>query len=142
MKNYGAELRYRRDRAGLTLRDLAQLIETSPTYVTDFENAKKSNPPDPIAMQRIATVLDWPVIDQIAAWGYQINTTPQNAPPERNPFPVGDRRHELFDKIDWSDDRLLLLIDDLLAFLRRSRDAGTGPQRLGPQEESSDVAAT
>lgn len=122
MKHYGDELRYRRGRASLTIRELAQRIDTSPTYVTDFENAKKSNPPDPPTMHRIAEALNWPVPDQLSAWGYATRPHPAGSP--GNPFPPGDRRRDVFDAIDWENDQLLVLIDDLLAYLGRNRDAG------------------
>ena len=139
MKNYGDELRYRRDRAGLTLRELAQLIDTSPTYVTDFENAKKSNPPEPAAMQRIATALDWPVIDQLAAWGYAVGGKPaQSAKDDLNPFPAGDRRRRIFEKIEWGNPLLLALINDLLDFTNRDRTSETSSL----EQSTDDFAAS
>ena len=138
MKHYGDELRYRRGRASLTIRDLAQLIDTSPTYVTDFENAKKSNPPDPPTMQRIAAALNWPVSDQLSAWGYADRGQPTGSP--GNPFPSGDRRRDLFDAIDWDNEHLLVLLDELLTFLHRSRDAGAVPAHR--QEKTGNGSTT
>lgn len=78
---YGEELRRRRDRRELTVRDLGRLIDRSPTFVTDFEINKKSNPPEPEMMSRLESVLGWAVADQLSAWGYQI-TPPTASEPD------------------------------------------------------------
>lgn len=122
MKRYGQELKQRRELADLTTRQLGDLLGKSGTYVTDLENAKKSNVPDPDAMLLIEQVLHWPVPDQLTAWGY-ISSMELAIPASgiTNPFPRGDRRHQLFDKIDWENDYMLAIIDDLLNFTRRIR---------------------
>jgi transcriptional regulator with XRE-family HTH domain len=76
MKRYAEELKARRDAARMTVRQLGTAIGKSNTYVVDFENQRKSNPPEPEPMRRIGEVLGWPIADQLAAWGYALDGVP------------------------------------------------------------------
>lgn len=89
MKTYATELKRRREAAGMTVRVLGDRIDRSATFVTDFELARKSNPPEPQVMTAFANVLGWPVSDQLRAWGYAIEGPPQALV---NPFHRDDIR--------------------------------------------------
>ena len=89
MKTYARELKQRREAAGLTTRRLGDRIDRSSSFVTDFELARKSNPPEPEMMRRLADALNWPVADQLRAWGYPVETGPVTL---ENPFDRNDIR--------------------------------------------------
>jgi transcriptional regulator with XRE-family HTH domain len=76
MKRYAQELKARREAARMTVRQLGEAIGRSNTYVVDFENQKKSNPPEPEPMLRIGEVLGWSVAEQLDAWGYPLDAVP------------------------------------------------------------------
>lgn len=70
MNRYAAELKKRREDSGMTVRVLAERVGRSATFIADFENKKKSNPPEPEMMDRLAGVLNWSSAEQLEAWGY------------------------------------------------------------------------
>lgn len=92
MNSYGRELKRRRDAASMTVRALGDLIERSGTFVTNFELGRASNPPEPEMMRRLAEALDWPVSEQLRAWGYAVDAAPVALV---NPFPPEDIRWKL-----------------------------------------------
>jgi transcriptional regulator with XRE-family HTH domain len=96
MNDYGRELKRRREVAGMTVRALGDLIERSGTFVTNFELGKTSNPPEPAMMARLAEALRWPVSEQLAAWGYAVESAPQALV---NPFEPGDIRHRIVEEM-------------------------------------------
>ena len=95
MRGYAAALKMRREHAKLTVRELSGLIGRSTTFVTDFELRKKSNPPEPDMMRRLAQVLNWSEDEQLRAWGYQLGGDEQRG----NPFPLDDPRWPLVEKV-------------------------------------------
>lgn len=141
MKLYATELKRRREEAGMTTRRLGDRIDRSSTFITDFELAKKSNPPEPLMMKRLAEVLDWPVIDQLQAWGYPVEGPPQTI---ANPFDRDDPRYafvETIKRFDLSDEydayvlvaaaQVLKLIDEdrerFRPMVREAWHSGAGP---------------
>jgi transcriptional regulator with XRE-family HTH domain len=108
---YGAELKKRRDDKRLTTRELGDRIDRSPTFITDFEIGRKSNPPEPEIMLRLDDVLGWPVIDQLSAWGYKVTDDPPVV--RANPFEQFDLRWHVVEAmrgidIDYEENEWLL----------------------------------
>ena len=99
MNGYATALKARREQANLTVRQLSERIERSTTFITDFELRKKSNPPEPEMMERLAAALNWPVVEQLRDWGYAIGDAEQRA----NPFERSDPRWQLVEKLKQVD---------------------------------------
>ncbi len=99
MKDFGIALRQKREAKGLTVRGLGQLIDRSPTYVNDFEIAKKAYPPDPEMVRRLADALDWPVAEQLMALGY----LDRGDSLVGNPFEVTDPRWKIVEALRDND---------------------------------------
>lgn len=70
MKTYGAELRRRIDTKGMTARTLAEKLGKSTSFISDLENGRKANLPDAWVLRAFSRELDWPVVDQLLAFGY------------------------------------------------------------------------
>jgi transcriptional regulator with XRE-family HTH domain len=85
MNGYATVLKARREQHKLTVRQLAERIERSTTFITDFELKKKANPPEPEMMRRLAQALNWSVDEQLREWGYELSAS--EAPQRGNPFP-------------------------------------------------------
>jgi transcriptional regulator with XRE-family HTH domain len=100
MNSYAHELKARREQARLTAKTLAERIERSQTFVTDFELKKKANPPEPEMMRRLAQVLNWSEDEQLRAWGYELGKEQAN---RGNPFPPSDPRWTLIIKLQRID---------------------------------------
>ena len=124
MNTYADDLKQHRERANLTVRELAAAIDRSTTFITDFELRKKSNPPEPAMMERIAQVLRWPVSDQLQAWGYPLDAAENRA----NPFARDDPRYafvetlQRFDLSDEYDAYATVTVAQLLRTLDSERD--------------------
>jgi transcriptional regulator with XRE-family HTH domain len=101
MNNFASDLKTRREQARLTVRALGDLIERSPTYIVDFELRKKSNPPEPEMMRRLAKVLNWSEDEQLRSWGYELSAS--EAANRANPFPPSDPRWQLIVKLQRID---------------------------------------
>jgi transcriptional regulator with XRE-family HTH domain len=95
MNSYANELKARREQARLTAKTLADLIERSQTFVTDFELRKKANPPDPEMMRRLAEVLNWSEDEQLRSWGYTLSGEDDRA----NPFTLDDPRWHIVEQL-------------------------------------------
>ena len=100
MNNFASDLKTRREQRRLTVRALGDLIERSPTYIVDFELRKKSNPPEPEMMRRLAKVLNWSEDEQLRAWGYELSS---NEDRRGNPFPPNDPRWRIVVKLQRLD---------------------------------------
>jgi hypothetical protein len=71
---------------------LAERIERSQTFVTDFELKKKANPPEPEMMRRLAQVLNWSEDEQLRSWGYELSASEaanRGATRSRRAIPAG-----------------------------------------------------
>jgi Helix-turn-helix. len=148
MNTYGDELKRRRDAKKWTVREVASLVDRSPTYINDFEIRRKSNPPEPEMMRRLAEVLNWPVVEQLRDWGYAIGDAEQRA----NPFERDDPRWhyvETLKRFDLTDEydafvlvaaaKVLQLIDGDRALLADPlAGMGASPKRPIAQESSAD----
>src|SRR4051794_12722360 len=93
MNGYANVLKARREQHKLTVRQLAERIERSTTFITDFELKKKANPPEPEMMRRLAQALNWSVDEQLREWGYELAASDE--PQRGNPFPPSDPRWQL-----------------------------------------------
>jgi transcriptional regulator with XRE-family HTH domain len=91
MNGYATVLKARREQHKLTVRQLAERIERSTTFVTDFELKKKANPPEPEMMRRLAQALNWSVDEQLREWGYELSArkSPTGATRFRRAIPAG-----------------------------------------------------
>ena len=148
MNGYATALKARREQANLTVRQLSERIERSTTFITDFELRKKSNPPEPEMMERLAAALNWPVVEQLRDWGYAIGDAEQRA----NPFERDDPRWhyvETLKRFDLTDEydafvlvaaaKVLQLIDGDRALLADPlAGMGASPKRPIAQESSAD----
>jgi transcriptional regulator with XRE-family HTH domain len=139
MNSYAVELKLRREREKMTVRDLAAAIDRSTTFVTDFELRKKSNPPEPEMMRRLGEALRWSVDEQLQAWGYELSlpasstVDPTPAFPDTNPFPLNDLRWKIVVKMQRLDvhdpgaDFTIKAIDKLLDLYLTEDELFVGP---------------
>jgi transcriptional regulator with XRE-family HTH domain len=100
MKRYAEELKARRDAARMTVRQLGEAIGRSNTYIVDFENQRKSNPPEPEPMRRLGEVLGWSIAEQLAAWGYGLDDVTSYS----DPAPIVEFTERLR-RIQWTPER-------------------------------------
>ncbi|MGG2075697.1 transcriptional regulator [Lysinibacillus irui] len=57
VKNFGIHLKAARERAGLTLSELGNLVGYSNPYLSQIESGKRSNPPSPELIRKFSEVL-------------------------------------------------------------------------------------
>lgn len=57
VKNFGIHLKAARERAGLTLSELGKIVGYSNPYLSQIESGKRSNPPAPELIRKIADAL-------------------------------------------------------------------------------------
>jgi transcriptional regulator with XRE-family HTH domain len=110
MKQYAEQLKARREAARMTVRQLGEAIGRSNTYVVDFENQRKSNPPEPEPMRRISEVLGWSPAEQLAAWGYALDTVQTHD----DPAPIVEFTERLR-RVRWSPEREAIVRNVLAA---------------------------
>lgn len=70
MKTFGAELNKRIATKGVAVQALAKRIGKSPSYISDLGSGKKVNIPEPRVLRVFESDLDWPMVDQLVAFGY------------------------------------------------------------------------